>query len=1329
MSPKNWRRVDNIFNEVLDKPPGERDEFLTAACSDFPSDVISKVEKLLRSRDEDEETLVNVLDEWMTTASRQHQNGVVPPPPPPIPHSLWELADRYGYEIREYLGAGGQGCVYLAYDRLHREVVALKTMRYIDAGCLTRFHREFDQAKDLRHSNLLRLYDLISDGHEWFFTMEFVRGRNFLDYVRPDEDLGATPTTGGEATGSGIASSREWPAEAQARLRLAFCQLVEGIYHLHQNDKIHCDIKHSNVLVTADGEVKILDYGLIRELNGEAITQHIQGTYDFMAPEQARGALSRASDWYSVGVMLYHALTGRMPFQGDAQRVVFEDKQNREPVPPRELVPTVPVDLDGLCVKLLRRQPQDRPSGEEVLHLLSTTVPPIPRPRLFIGRSAALKELREAYNAVRDGRTVQVLIHSDSGIGKSALLDDFLGDIRSTSEAVVLAGRCNERVVAPHEALRSIVDALTQYLKKPGIDPLAAGLLPRDLRSLLRLFPVLETVPAVASAPRGPELPTDQQELRLRGFAAFRELLQRLGDRRPLVLAFDDLQWADRDSALLLNTLLRPPDSPRLLLIGCYRTEDASRSPFLQEFLNPSDQRIVRLEALTELEARDMANQLLSQREVMDARWSEACAQASHGIPVFLEMLVQHAPPDGNMVSFDKVVLARVGRLPKAARVLLETVAVAARPLWLEEWFEAAGKGGAVGHAVTDLLREERLVRSSGSARASRIEMYHDRIREAILKGIASEALREHHRNLVLALRKANPDGADAEVLAFHLEGAGRYTEAGQYYGEAATSAARGLAFDRAADLYRRALDLSPTDVAEQHRLYEQLGAALANAGRGAEAAEAYLKAAEGAEVGKNRDLRRRAAEQFLRSGHVKEGLRVLDDVLREVGLRLPRTPRAAWESWLLKCGRLRRRGLRFRRREEREIPPDQLQLIDLCRSAAVGLCMVDPIRSLDFQARNALLALRSGEAGRIALALANQAVMCAFFGGAGRHRISKLLRAARALAHQAQNPLAWANLVLCRGGIALAEGRPLTAIRVCDRAEKLLRERCTGIAWELGTAQIFSLTTRLELGQHYEYGQRLPQLLGDAEARGDLFAATHVRVRSYAYLLSLDQPDRALQELHQAMEGWPPIEEWRRHGFHLQHYWFLVGQIEIALYRGDGPRAWKLVTQHESALRHSLLLQADVLQRDWLFTRAQSAIAAALAAGPGNPQHARALLREAEGDARRLERIKRPHYTGLGKLVRAGVAAAEGRTKRAFKLLTKAEQDFDAAGMRTLFAVARCRRAKLRGEETLYDETIASMIELKIQNPLAMLTMFAPGFESSPSVGGKSLTDSEKAR
>jgi serine/threonine protein kinase len=1335
MSPENWRRVDKLYNEVLEKPRREIDKFLSGASADFPPEVIARVEKLLRSPEEDDEGLVNALDAWVTTPLDGHRPSGIARPDRSIPRWLWELADRHGYEIREPLGVGGQGWVDLAYDRRHDEKVALKTMRYIDGACLMRFRQEFQLAAALDHSNLVRLHELISNGDDWFLTMELVEGDSFLHYVRPgsDERSGSeaaprpTPHPAEEEAGHVITLASAMSANEESRLRHALLQLAEGLHYLHQNGMIHCDIKDNNVLVTARGVVKILDYGLIRGLNDQGITKHIQGTFEYMAPEQAEpGFASPASDWYSVGVMLYEALTGRLPFQGHAQRVLFQDKQNREPVSPRELVPTIPDDLNALCMDLLRRAPEARPSGEEILHRLRRVAPgdvvePQARPKaIFIGRKAPLDELREAYAAVRDGHTVQVLVRGDSGIGKSTLLHHFLNDIGEDEEAVVLAGRCNERIVAPYEALRSIVDALTHYLRKPAPGLRVEALLPRDLRPLLRVFPVLAAVPALASAPRRPDEVTDDQESRRRAFAAFRELLQRLGDRRTVVLALDDLQWADLDSAPLLKAILRPPDSPRLLLLGCYRTQDEARSPFLRLFLNPSEQRMVHLEALAPLEAEHLVSQRLW---VRDAALSAAIAKESRGNPFILGQLVDDAR-SGGTAPYERVVAARVARLPEAGRRLLKTLAVAARSLPIEEWFDAAGSDGPDSRFLEHSLRAGQFIRSAAPpARASEVEIYHDRIRESVLAALDSSELRLYHERLVGAFRRARPNGipeADSEVLAFHLEGAEENAEASRYYGMAAANAARDLAFDRAAELCRRALRLSRDGAAGQRPLHEQLGAALANAGRGGEAAEAYLKAAQGADPAKNRDLRRRAAEQFLRSGHVKEGLRVLDGVLREVGLRVALTPSAARWSWRLRCAWVRLRGLRFRLRQEQEIPPDQLQLVDLCRSAAVGLTMVDPIRGADFQARNVLLALRAGEPGRIALALAHQAMLCAFFGGARRRYIGQLLRRARALSRRNQYPLGQATVVLSRGGIALAEGRARTAIRVCEQAEKLLRTRCTGIAWELGTAQTFCLSERLSVGQYQEYGARLPALLEDAEARGDLYTATHVRCRSAEGWLIHGQPDRAMQELLKAMEKWPRMEDWEQHGFHLQHYWFLAGQIEIALYRGDGARARKLATDHAPGLERSLLLQIDGLLTDWLFVRARSAIAAAVGSDPGSPQDARTFLRQADRDGRRLERINRRPATGMGKLVRAGVAAAEGRTEIALELLTEAERDFDVAGMKTLLAVARCRRAELCGSKTLYDETIASMSELKIQNPFAMLTMFAPGFERSSSVGGE---------
>lgn len=242
------------------------------------------------------------------------------------------------FELRKRIGAGGMGEVFEAHDCETGELLALKVLARADGDTVTRFKREFRAVQATSHPNLVSLRELVRDGESWFFTMELVRGHHFMEYVGRD----------------------------MARLRPALRQLTDGLRILHDAGLIHRDIKPSNVMVTPTGRVVLLDFGLVTAADPARQSMNTVGTIEYMAPEQAFGQkVSEASDWYSVGVMLYEALTGQLPYAGHPMQILVEKKQ-REATPPDELAPGAPPDLAALCRELLRIDPERRPLGTEI---------------------------------------------------------------------------------------------------------------------------------------------------------------------------------------------------------------------------------------------------------------------------------------------------------------------------------------------------------------------------------------------------------------------------------------------------------------------------------------------------------------------------------------------------------------------------------------------------------------------------------------------------------------------------------------------------------------------------------------------------------------------------------------------------------------------------------------------------------------------------------------------------------------------------------------------------------------------------------------------------
>ncbi|HEX7701307.1 MAG TPA: serine/threonine-protein kinase, partial [Kofleriaceae bacterium] len=286
--------------------------------------------------------------------------------------------------MRGTLGAGGAGTVYRAWDQVLQREVALKLLRTASGRDLYRFKREFRALADIVHPNLVTLHELHASEGSWFFTMELVEGVSFIDWVRPPLGEG-----GPQRTRQDIASS----TYREVRLRGALIQLVDALLALHKAAKLHRDLKPSNVLVTQQARLALLDFGLVASVAEDNPERLAVGTPVYMSPEQASDqSLTEASDWYSVGAMLYEALTGRRPFEGESEQVMTR-KQTELPIDPLQLVPRVPIDLARLCMQLLAPAPMARPTGLAILDQLGAAPSARTRdmvrsaqPAAFIGR-------------------------------------------------------------------------------------------------------------------------------------------------------------------------------------------------------------------------------------------------------------------------------------------------------------------------------------------------------------------------------------------------------------------------------------------------------------------------------------------------------------------------------------------------------------------------------------------------------------------------------------------------------------------------------------------------------------------------------------------------------------------------------------------------------------------------------------------------------------------------------------------------------------------------------------------------------------------------------
>ena len=1193
-----------------------------------------------------------------------------------------DFAGTARFEVKRQLGQGGMGVVYEAWDRERRLSVALKTLRDLDSSALYRLKNEFRSLRGLQHPNLVTLGELIEDTGRWFFTMELVEGVDFLRFVRNGKGAPANETS--SFFDAHTAPSSEAMTNAPARkprrtvppvdfglLRGALGQLAQGLSALHEAGKVHRDVKPSNVLVDPQGRLVLLDFGLVQDVatNRRLSGRQVVGTPEYMAPEQATGvAVGPAADWYSVGVLLYEALCGRPPFEGAPLHVLLEKQQKTAP-PPSQYMANLPKDLEDLACQLLAFDPDVRPGGRAVLRALgvessvSRSYPSVDtQTAVFVGRERELERLEQAFGEVARGGCVCVAVCGESGLGKSTLVRHFVRQLGESERATLLSGACYENELVPFTAVDGAMEDLARGLARLDANE-SASLLPRHVELLARMFPVLGRVEAIARTRLlKPQVEPDPHEQRARAFHALRRLLAAMGKQKPIVLVIDDVQWADLDSVRLLQRLLAKPDAPRMLVLLTSRTRAAVEKVGLA-----SDAHVIDLKPLTPEAARDLSRQLAARGFASPTLGVDEIAADAGGHPFFIQELVRYAALSGKPtegVRVDDAIRARAGELAPGGQRLLELLAVAGAPLPQAVLRVAAGLEPSEFTRQRSVLCTVNLARVEASSRDT-IGLYHARVGDAIRgSGLDEPAL---HAQLAVALESSGVAEQHPELLVHHLEMAGEAQRAADYARRAAERAAQQLAFERAAALCRTALRVGKFDRLEAHELRMSLGHALIYTGRGAEAGEVFLEAADHDDPVIQLECRRLAAEQLLTSGRVQQGLEVLDKVLADIGTPLPRTPTATIAALLWERFRLRMRGLGWKPRSVNQVSREAMIHLDAHRSASHGLSMVDNIRGALFNTRHLRMALDGGDMVRIGDALATEAVYHAVRGGRDLTYAEGLARNAHVLGEKSKDPrlIAFAHAV--DGALAYMGSRFREADAKLTHAEELLARVPTVTAWELNNCRLFQLFALRFLGSVKRARTLSDRYLEDANSRGDAYSGTCLAHTAVWVQLAAGSLAGARDRLES--RTWYHNSVW----FQVQDYYQIEARSQIALYEGETDEAFERLGPEFTRLARSPIGTVQICR---VISRWQRATLALAAKKLTDKQAIRIAM-----DAARKNEAENVAFGGvMAESLRAAVAERSGDLEEARDCWQRSIARAEVTDMADYAAASRFRLGKLIG-------------------------------------------------
>jgi serine/threonine protein kinase len=765
------------------------------------------------------------------------------------------------YIITGLLGSGGMGVVFRARHAETGQLVALKAVKAPRLASFSGLRQEIEFLKEAHHPSIVKVmgYDL-STGDPWY-AMELLEGKTLSEWNETlwSDHLAAPP-------------SRRPPVAAGrlASVLHLFEKLCDPLAFVHGAGIVHCDLKPSNVFLRAGDQPVLMDFGLVTRARGTVgrealdISGRVRGTLPYMAPELSQGQFPDArADLYALGCMLYESLTGRPPFVAETAARLIEMHLSTAPAPPSSRVGGVPRALDDLLGRLLAKSRDERlghavdvsawltrilaeiaPGARATSRAPSPTGAPISRAHLFrpslVGRDAEVRALTARVLGKRGHNGgAMILISGESGIGKTFLAME-LSQAASLAGMRVVVGECLPRTPtaaisrdaggAPLHPFRRLFEAIRDLCREGGRDEIDR-LLGRHLGTLATCFPALLKLQDRALVDPLPALAA-----RERIVTAVAETIATFAGDRRLLIAIDDLQWADDLSLAVLERLGEPffGEVP-VVLLGTYRSDEASDA--LNRIAARPWLTRTRLGRLAPADVSKMIGGMLSLSSPPGVLVDFVHRQAE-GIPFYaaeyLRALVEagaltrqrgswslQAPSSDALQglgvslprSLAEIVHHRIGRLSPETRVALETAAVAGRTF----------AAGAVALAL-ECPRGEVDPRLAEAVTRQIIEpdveghfrFLHDKLRETLYDNLSPADRPALHLRVAQALLRS-PDGAEAGVedqygqIADHLRLGGEVVQALVYLERAGERALSQAANGDAERLFREALQLEET--------------------------------------------------------------------------------------------------------------------------------------------------------------------------------------------------------------------------------------------------------------------------------------------------------------------------------------------------------------------------------------------------------------------------------------------------------------------------------------------------------------------------------------